>query len=960
MARTLLASALALALSACGGGGGGGNTRSDAPPVSPPPTSPPPPVSPPPPPPPPQPAIDAHLALIHANGLAASGHDGSGVRIGFVDSGVNRNHPALQGRVVADYIYVDPKTNNTAVDDVVGHGTTVAQLAAGRPVGSWPGGVAQGAQIVSARIIADESPKDDGSGQGNEVDGALGLIGVHADLIAAGVKIMNNSWGGLYWTNPAATAPIAGEYRPFIQSNGGLVVFAAGNDARADPSDMAALPSQPGPNGTLPAADLERGWLAVAALDTSNPTRLETYSNACGIAMRYCLVAPGTAMFTGSTDTAGNTTYWYGSGTSYAAPLVSGAAALVWQAFPYFSNDLVRQTLLGTASDLGTPGVDAVFGYGLLDVAKAIQGPARFDWGEVNVSLPAGTQSVWSNDITGSGGLVAAGSGQLSLTGSNSFSGGLKVRDSARVLLENSFASAVDVGAGSSLSLSRIALTGTVSNSGLVELATDAARPGAVSINGDVANHGELRLGAQGSLAINGNYVQDATGRLSILINGSALSASSAQLAGQLYVYGINGSYRGNAREQVLTTSNGVSGSFATLGYDSGKLLLDASIGYDANNVWLDLARVDVVVAASALGSPTAATLGAAARVEDAFDGIDASQSSGGTLPPVSGTLLQGAAAIQQVGTASALRTTLDSLSGSAHALAGGATFQAIDQDRRTLARHVDTLLSQGMASGAWMQGTGGSGRAGAGSYDLRGWMIGNDLRMAGGVVGFAFGESRAYSQVAEFGDRGQGRQAQAQVYAAWGEGGFYALGQAGAGHYEREVDRHLLLGEAWFGTSSRYDGRFASAGVESGYRLAIGARASMTPYAGVQYASMQTPAFAEAGGLGFGLRSEGGTTTRMLAIGGLRSGFDHGGWQLDAYAEWQRPLSQQGDTLQASFTGIDAWAPLQVLGDGAATLVGASASARLSPRSRLLLAYDQRLGSDPARAWSLRYAFGF
>ena len=159
MARTLLASALALALSACGGGGGGGNTRSDAPPSSPPPTSPPPPP-PPSPPPPPQPAIDAHLVLINAQGIAAAGHDGSGVRIGIVDSGVNRNQPSLQGRVIANYNYVDPRANNLAVDDVVGHGTTVAQLAAGKPFGTWPGGVAQNAQIVSARIIADEEPTD--------------------------------------------------------------------------------------------------------------------------------------------------------------------------------------------------------------------------------------------------------------------------------------------------------------------------------------------------------------------------------------------------------------------------------------------------------------------------------------------------------------------------------------------------------------------------------------------------------------------------------------------------------------------------------------------------------------------------------------------------------------------------------------------------------------------------------
>ena len=193
-----LAASMALALAACGGGGG--SKSSPPPPPNPPPTSPPPTTT------TPQPAMDAHLALTNARAAQAAGFTGAGIRIGVVDSGVMRNHPTLAGRVVANFSYVDPRRNNLAVDDVVGHGTTVAQLAAGAAAGQWPGGIAPGAQIVSARIINDERPKDDGSGQGNEVTGGLGMSGVHDDLIRAGVRIMNNSWGGLYWTRPTVTA----------------------------------------------------------------------------------------------------------------------------------------------------------------------------------------------------------------------------------------------------------------------------------------------------------------------------------------------------------------------------------------------------------------------------------------------------------------------------------------------------------------------------------------------------------------------------------------------------------------------------------------------------------------------------------------------------------------------------------------------------------------------------------
>ena len=255
--RIGLAAVALLALVACGGGGGSANVRPpDPPPAAPPPVAV---VF------APNPAYSKHLALTNTAVAHSAGFTGQGIRIGVVDSGVNRNHPALAGRVVDNLTYLNSPPNNLSIDDVVGHGTAVSQIMAGKPFGSWPGGIAPGALIISARIISDKSPVDDGSGQGNEVSGAVGLKSIHQDLINRGARIMNNSWGGLYWTNLTATAPIADEYRPFVIGNGGLVVFATGNSAFANPSSMAALPSQPGLGGSRPGADLERGWLAVAA-----------------------------------------------------------------------------------------------------------------------------------------------------------------------------------------------------------------------------------------------------------------------------------------------------------------------------------------------------------------------------------------------------------------------------------------------------------------------------------------------------------------------------------------------------------------------------------------------------------------------------------------------------------------------------------------------------------------------
>ncbi|NYB77288.1 MAG: autotransporter domain-containing protein, partial [Stenotrophomonas maltophilia] len=138
MVRSVLATALAMALTACGGGGGGGsNVRVDPPPTTPTPPTTPPPTTPPPAK-PQEPAFDAHLSVTNARAAQAAGLTGQGVRIGIVDSGVQRNAVALNGRVLANFNYIDPARNNLAVDDVVGHGTAVASLAAGAAVGTWP------------------------------------------------------------------------------------------------------------------------------------------------------------------------------------------------------------------------------------------------------------------------------------------------------------------------------------------------------------------------------------------------------------------------------------------------------------------------------------------------------------------------------------------------------------------------------------------------------------------------------------------------------------------------------------------------------------------------------------------------------------------------------------------------------------------------------------------------------
>nr|WP_244292425.1 autotransporter domain-containing protein [Xanthomonas hyacinthi] len=645
-------------------------------------------------------------------------------------------------------------------------------------------------------------------------------------------------------------------------------------------------------------------------------------------------VAPGTAVFVDpkATTSTANPDYYYGSGTSYAAPLVSGAAALVWQAFPYFSNDLLRQTLLGTATDLGTPGVDATFGYGLLDVGKAVLGPARFDWGDVSVSFSG--SSTWANDIAGSGGLIKQGSGSLTLSGT-----------------QNSYSGATRVQAGT---LSAASLDSNVA------ISNGATFIGTGPLRGNVSNSGTFQVGTA-TLSLSGNYVQDSTGRLALLVGDKLAVTGTATLqGGALYVLGKRDYVVDNTAYKVLETSGGLGGTFASVTTPSN-VFLTSSLSYDSSSASITVQALSVTATAASFGSITAATLASATRVDAAFAQLDAQLSRDPAA--VDGSLLKAAGAVQQSPSAAAAAATLRSLSGEAHAAATAMTFDTINLQRRALSGRFDSLIAQPRAIGAWSQRLGDTGQGSfAGSqFQLDGWMMGQDLRLGEhAVAGFAFGETRADGGGDGGLDHSRDRQVQGQAYLGAVAGNAYALAQLGAGQYRRQLDRSLLLGDTVADASSRYAGRFLSASMEVGYRVGCG-KASLTPYAGADYSRIDSDGFREQGGDGFGLMAAAASSSRSQALAGVRAGYGRQGWSLQGYAEWQQTLAAQGLQRQASFVGVDAWAPLVDLQPArSGGLVGASLDRRWNS-SALGIGYDRRFGPrGDDHALSLRYRLGF
>jgi uncharacterized protein with beta-barrel porin domain len=398
-------------------------------------------------------------------------------------------------------------------------------------------------------------------------------------------------------------------------------------------------------------------------------------------------------------------------------------------------------------------------------------------------------------------------------------------------------------------------------------------------------------------------------------------------------------------------------------------VFLQGNLEYNSNQVLLNITRLDISAAAAAFGNISAASLASASRVENAFLQIDAQQRGENSPESVPAGFVELAGELQRSSTQVEAKTSLASLSGELHAGADAMTFDAIGMNRRALSSRVDQLIDQPAQRGDWYQRLGEAGRGsyGANDFQMDGWMLGSDLRLGQhGVIGAAFGEIQSHNVVGSTRDRSQDRQAQGQLYVGSIRDNAYALGQVGFGRYDRQMRRELLLGQASHGVASEYSGDFLSASLETGYRFGTDAIA-MTPYLGTEYARVDRDGFMEAGANGFGLKTEASVGERTMAVGGLRAERTwkdgHGrGFALRGYAEWQETLATRGLGIDASFVGVEAWAPLvgtspEISGG----VFGVGFDSQMSDAVMVSFGYDQGFGARAqARMMSAKLVLEF
>ena len=311
---------------------------------------------------------------------------GLSVKVGVVDTGIDSSHPEL----ATTRLGRDWHSSQLEPVDPEGHGTHVAALLGAKRDGIGMHGIAPQAALTSYRIF-------DAHGSFGGLTGGAILPSLVSHAQTQDITLLNNGWASSYeitdLSKSAVGASLGAELSAWQSAvgQGMVMVWAAGNNGDDQVSIRAGLPAY--------YHDLRKGWLAVVSVDSNG--KEPRYTNRCGVASSWCITAPGGGDYVfrdGLYAAKSGGGYERRSGTSMAAPLVTGSLALILDAFPQLSPQQAAQRILQTASYDGLVTADgctlskcgeetmrAVFGQGMLQLDKALS--------------PIGTLSLTAGDI---------------------------------------------------------------------------------------------------------------------------------------------------------------------------------------------------------------------------------------------------------------------------------------------------------------------------------------------------------------------------------------------------------------------------------------------------------------------------------------------------------------------------------------------------------------------------------
>ena len=824
------------------------------------------------------------------------------------------------------------------------HGIIVAEVVGGNTIG-----IAKGVNIVGVDITKVNGTK-------LSPDPTLPAYNYLYDT--KGVRIFNQSFGIAeevtdyvgtlaiikrndykFQINNGGTEDILGFYKKAV-NNGALFIWSAGNDRfKKNPTLEGGLPHLE--------ADLEKGWINVVGLARDFPidpgsTDWEDLErlNGAGVAKNWTVTA--VSGITVSTKENGVKGTYQMNGSSFAAPMVTGTAALIKQKYPWMDGSLIRQTILSTATDIGKTGVDEDFGWGLLNIDKAVKGPALFDTrlalgSNVEANVTSGIH-VFGNDISGDAGFVKNGPGTIRFDGKLTYTGNTVINGGSLVI------------------------KGTTYNTGSTKITFGNLT---LAENVNVANsimneNGEFTVEGN-NVTVGGNYVAEQAARTTlnaasnvhikgeVALNSSTLVLKSEKDGEAQYV-------TAKGVEAAITSDNKINGEFGNV--ETADMLKGTVENSSDNTVNTKLSRKNVTeyVADGQLSDSMRDNV--AQNLETAFTKLDSQIETGTEINETA--FAKSAAQIQTMSLPTAA-AVLDSLSGQIYASAQALTFQqsqTVNKDLSNRLTMLGTLENTGEKAGLWVTGIGAGGKLredgyGTGKTKVAGGQVGVDKKFGDNLIlGTALAYSNADVKFDRYGGESKANNFGISLYGRLGNKSnpFYVQGRVGLGFVQSDVERDIILSSS---STSRakidHSDKVYSGYLETGYDVKKG-NFTFTPYIGISHDTVQRGAFSEENSQ-FGLTAGKATYHQTNGIVGLRASQGIN-WRsgskttLQGYVNHQIGFNDEDLSFDATYTGLPS-ATFTVKGIGLAkdrTWMGIGALTEVNPGFAWYVNYDVKL----------------
>lgn len=686
-------------------------------------------------------------------------------------------------------------------------------------------------------------------------------------LYDKGVRIFNNSYGLEVIENDPEKVFNPGIY-DFVKmavENGSLFVWAGGNEENLNYGTSA---------GNLPRlnASLEKGWINVVGLTSKDSTEnfewgnLKPYSPA-GSSKNWTVSAIGKV----SETVAGESANYFGS--SFAAPRVTAAAAMLKQKYPFMTGDLLRQTILSTATDIGDRGVDDIYGWGLLDVQKALKGPALFDkrlalGDKVNIVLDGGSYS-FENDISGDAGLNLTGTGTLTLNGKMSYTGD------------------TIIGSGAYLKVRKISGTKLLVNES-AKLEIENANVSEITSSGKVINTGNAHI-ANLKLHNGSEFVTD--------VNGTVVT-ENAQLDGKITVTNNKEEYFSKKGRTASLITGNVSGNAQV---ETSSELLEAKTDTNSEGVQATVSRKDVSEYAKDSGADEQQK-NTAKQIETTLGEVDTLADSG----IAASETLSKAAQLQSLNF-----NTLDSMSGQIYASAQSLTFEQSETVNRDLSNRMSDLarsLENDKKFGLWTSGIFSKGnieKAGfaKGKTTVKGGQIGFDMKVTdSAIAGVAIDYSKGKVKFDRYNGESKADMTGFSLYGRQNFGNIYVAGRLGFGYSDTEVKRDIIVNKkiAEYSKITHKDNSLSTY-FEGGYDVKLNGDLAFTPYVALGSDKVTRGKFSESN-TDFGMTADKKSYNMPYATIGTKAVKRFGNTDLTGYIGYTKGLNKKDLNFEAAY----------------------------------------------------------